>query len=492
MKNLLIIAILFVLSLSSFGQTNSDMLEGILPSVVTVGVYKTQVLKQILGSRGDASVSEVAYRKALNMAGVQTSGSGFIIQKKGKLYVITNAHVIENAATESGSIKIFTFDRQQYEATLIGGDNFYDIAVLEIQQSPSNIKSVQFRNTETRIGETVFAVGNPLGRHPYSVMNGIISAKNRVISNRPGYLQSSATLSGGNSGGPLFDLKGNVVGINTATGVDQNTRLAQSQINYALNAQTADKIVNDILENNGRVVRAFIGIELIQRSQSIKQEKISLSGELEEETSIVTVDKRPVLYSLVENSPATKTLSDYIGFTLEKINNESVESISEALIEFEKMTPNTNITLTLSNEGISKTVTLKTGLLDTKVLENIAIKAISSRLDKIEINRNEEYPAFSIRSKGVYSFNKFGKFQPQNTYSSTDTYYMMAGGYVMNETEKELYSIKTFADVGAALRISSLLGVFDIVVVKKGTEKPELLHLNLSGKEDIFQQTLWN
>lgn len=492
MKKLLTIAISFVLQLSSFGQTNSDMLEGILPSVVTVGVFKTQVLKQILGSRGDASVSEVAYRKALNMAGVQTSGSGFIIQKKGKLYVITNAHVIENASNETGSIKIFTFDRQQYEAILIGGDNFYDIAVLEIKQSPSNLKSVQFRNTETRIGETVFAVGNPLGRHPYSVMNGIISAKNRIISNRPGYLQSSATLSGGNSGGPLFDSKGNVIGINTATGVDQNTRLAQSQINYALNAQTADKIVNDILENNGRVIRAFIGIELIQRSQSIKQEKISLSGELEEENAIVVVDKKPVIYSVLENSPATKILSEYIGFTLEKINNESIESISEALIEFEKMRPNTNITLTLSNEGISKTVTIKTGLLDTKVLENIAIKVIKSRLDKIEINRNEEYPAFSINSKGVYSFNKFGKFQPQNTYSSTETYYTMAGGYVINETEKELYSIKTFADVGAALRISSLLGVLDIVVVKKGTEKPELLHFNLSGKEDIFQQTLWN
>jgi S1-C subfamily serine protease len=492
MKNLLLMTTFFVLSFSSFGQTNSDMLEGILPSVVTVGVYKTQVLKQILGSRGDASVSEVAYRKALNMAGVQTSGSGFILQKKGKLYVITNAHVIENASTETGSIKIFTFDRQQYEATLIGGDNFYDIAVLEIKQTPINTKSVQFRNTETRIGEPVFAVGNPLGRHPYSVMNGIISAKNRIVSNRPGYLQSSATLSGGNSGGPLFDTKGNVVGINTATGVDQNTRLAQSQINYALNAQTADRIVNDILENNGRVIRAFIGVELIQRSQSIKQEKISLSGELEEESSIVMMDKKPVIYSVVEDSPATKILSDYIGFTLEKINNESIESISEALIEFEKMSPNTNVSLTLSSEGVTKTVSIKTGLLDTKALENISIKAIKSRLDKIEINRNEEYPAFSIRSKGVYSFNKLGKFQPQNTYSSTDTYYMMAGGYVASETDKELYSIKTFADVGAALRISSLVGVFDIVVVKKGTEKPELLHLNLSGKEDIFQQTLWN
>lgn len=177
--------VLFVLSgfavLPGLCQNASSVLENALSSVVTVAVFKPQELKQILGTRGNVPFSEDAYRKALDMSGAKSSRSGFLIRKNNKTYVVTNAHVIENASASPGSLFIYTIDQQRHEAKVVGGDNLYDLAVLEFVQPPATrFAALTFRKTEARIGERVYAIGNPLGEYPYTVTDGIISAKNRA------------------------------------------------------------------------------------------------------------------------------------------------------------------------------------------------------------------------------------------------------------------------------------------------------------------------
>ena len=141
----------------------------------------------------------------------QSLGSGFIIDKKG--FIITNNHVIENAE----KIMVILHDDKSFEAEVVGRDPKTDVALLKINPKNTNLKSVKFGNSnELRVGDWVMAIGNPFG-FGGTVTAGIVSARGRNIGGSyDDYIQTDASINRGNSGGPLFDMKGNVVGINTA------------------------------------------------------------------------------------------------------------------------------------------------------------------------------------------------------------------------------------------------------------------------------------
>ena len=145
-----------------------------------------------------------AERKATSL------GSGFIIQKNGT--VITNNHVIVNA--EDIIVRV---NNKEYQAKVIGADPYSDLAVLKIESSET-FKIVEFGNSDkSRVGDWVVAIGNPFG-FGGTVTAGIISSRNRDIglTRYDDFIQTDASINQGNSGGPLFDLNGNVIGINTA------------------------------------------------------------------------------------------------------------------------------------------------------------------------------------------------------------------------------------------------------------------------------------
>ena len=138
-------------------------------------------------------------------------GSGFIIDEKG--IVITNNHVIQDAE----DIVVRVGGDKEYKATVVGADPLSDIAVLQID-SKEKFTPVKFGNSDqARIGDWVIAIGNPFGLGG-TVTAGIISARNRSIglSRYEDYIQTDASINSGNSGGPLFDMNGDVIGINTA------------------------------------------------------------------------------------------------------------------------------------------------------------------------------------------------------------------------------------------------------------------------------------
>ncbi|USI72283.1 Do family serine endopeptidase [Sphingomonas morindae] len=190
-------------------------------------------------------------------------GSGFIISADG--YVVTNNHVITGGAgaddqrsTTVESITVTLPDRTEYKARVIGRDSAADLAVLKID-APKPLPFVQFGDsTRTRVGDWVIAIGNPFALGG-TVTAGIVSAIHRSISNGGAYdryIQTDAAINSGNSGGPMFDMAGNVVGINTAIYSPTGGNVG---IGFAIPAEQAKPVI-EVLMKGGRVKRGYLGI----------------------------------------------------------------------------------------------------------------------------------------------------------------------------------------------------------------------------------------
>jgi serine protease Do len=208
-------------------------------------------------------------------------GSGFIIDKEG--YIITNNHVVEKAE----QIKVKLSDKKEYDAQVIGTDPKTDLALIKIKAAGS-LPVVRLGDSDKlEVGEWVVAIGNPFGLEQ-TVTTGIISAKGRVIGAGPydDFLQTDASINPGNSGGPLFNLKGEVVGINTAI-------VAGGQgIGFAIPVNMAKGLLPQL--KKGKVVYGYLGVYI----QDITPELATSFG-LKEAKGVLVSDVTP-------DSPAKK------------------------------------------------------------------------------------------------------------------------------------------------------------------------------------------
>lgn len=186
-------------------------------------------------------------------------GSGFIIDKEG--YIVTNNHVVENA----DQIKVKLADEKEYDATLVGRDQKTDLALIKIE-APSDLKPIPMGDSDDlNVGNWVVAIGSPFGLEQ-TVTAGIVSAKGRIIGFGPyeDFIQTDASINPGNSGGPLINLKGEVVGINTAI-------VASGQgIGFAIPVNLARGIISQ-LKSSGEVTRGWLGVGIQDLTQELKQ-----------------------------------------------------------------------------------------------------------------------------------------------------------------------------------------------------------------------------
>ena len=184
------------------------------------------------------------------------TGSGFIVSTDG--YIITNHHVVEGAT----SVTVRLLDRREFTAKVIGSDENTDIAVIKIDARGLN--PIAFGNSDAaRIGEWVLAIGNPLGEQlSFTVTSGIVSAKGRALQlgNQPGgiqdFIQTDAAINPGNSGGPLVNVRGEVIGINSAIASETGY---YSGYGFAIPINLAQVVMNQLIAD-GRVHRAALGI----------------------------------------------------------------------------------------------------------------------------------------------------------------------------------------------------------------------------------------
>lgn len=191
-------------------------------------------------------------------------GSGVIVRSDG--HIITNNHVVENAE----DLQVRTFDGDEYSASVVGSDPFSDLAVIEVE-ADEELTAISFGNSdELRTGQWVLAFGSPLSEDlNNSVTAGIVSALGRLQQTSgqgaQNYIQTDAAINPGNSGGPLVNLRGQLVGINTA--IASQTGGYQG-IGFAIPSNTVERVITQIIEE-GQVRRAFLGIGYDPAPQSL-------------------------------------------------------------------------------------------------------------------------------------------------------------------------------------------------------------------------------
>ena len=285
---------LLVINFSSFvsaqnaPESFADLAEKLIPSVVNISTTQTIVtnvnpfpFQFPPGSPFEDMFKEFSTPQKRKASAL---GSGFIIDAKG--IVVTNNHVIKDAE----DILVRVEGDKEYKAKVIGADPLSDIAVLEIQ-SKDQFVAVKFGNSDkARIGDWVIAIGNPFGLGG-TVTSGIISARNRSLglSRYEDYIQTDASINVGNSGGPLFDMNGNVIGINTAI-LGQSGSIG---IGFSIPSNSAKKVIDQLIEF-GETKRGWLGVRIQQVTKEIADVE-----KLDE-------PRGALVASVAENSPSDK------------------------------------------------------------------------------------------------------------------------------------------------------------------------------------------
>ncbi len=271
--SLLSIAFLLLSYSSAFSRTAyesfADLVDEISPAVVNITTSKEiESSGSLLPEIPKGSPLEDLFRNLPNQNGLNGSpkrrrtsalGSGFIISETG--LVVTNNHVIEQA----DEILIELFSGEELKATLVGTDPKTDIALLKVEYDKP-LSFVKFGNSDlARVGDWVMAVGNPLGQG-FSVSAGIISARNRALrGSYDDFIQTDAAINRGNSGGPLFNMEGEVLGVNTAIISPNGGSIG---IGFSMASNVVSKVVYQ-LEKYGETRRGWLGVSIQDVSDDI-------------------------------------------------------------------------------------------------------------------------------------------------------------------------------------------------------------------------------
>jgi serine protease Do len=264
MKKIKFIFLTIIFSLSFSLQSNSkpvpasfaDLAERLMPSVVNISTSTTVVTNSNPfpfqfppGSPFEDMFKEFGTPQERKSAAL---GSGFIIDEDG--IVVTNNHVIQDA----DDIIVRVNGDQEFKAKVLGADPLMDIAVLQLETKEKFIPVPFGDSDKARIGDWVLAIGNPFGLGG-TVTAGIISARNRSIglSRYEDFIQTDASINSGNSGGPLFDMEGNVIGINTAI-LGRNGSIG---IGFSIPSNSAQQVIKQLIEF-GETKRGWLGVRI--------------------------------------------------------------------------------------------------------------------------------------------------------------------------------------------------------------------------------------
>lgn len=267
----------------------ADLAEKLMPSVVNISSFTAPENSENLDEETGTS---------------ESLGSGFIIDKDG--YIITNNHVIDKAE----SIQVTLSNNQKLEAKLIGKDPKTDLALIKIE-AKTQLQPVTFGNSDKiRVGDWILAIGNPFGLGG-SVTAGIVSAKSRDIESGPydNFIQTDAAINQGNSGGPMFNMNGEVIGISSAI---FSTTGASQGIGFAIPVNLADWVIGQ-LKKFGTVKRGWIGIKIQPNSQEIAS---SLG---------ISQNQGVVVSGFTPNGPAQKA-GFVAGDIILRFNGEEIDS----------------------------------------------------------------------------------------------------------------------------------------------------------------------
>jgi serine protease Do len=280
----------------------------------------------------------------------QSLGSGFIIDSKG--IVVTNYHVIENAE----EISVVLANEQSFKAEVLGQDKKTDIAVLKIDSGEIELSAVSFGDSdELRVGDWVLAIGNPYGLGG-TVTAGIVSARGRDIGNGPydDFIQTDASINRGNSGGPLFNTDGDVIGINTAIYSQSGGSVG---IGFAISSNLAERVAGQLIEF-GQTRRGWLGVYIQEVTPDIA-ESLGLED-----------DNGALISSVNENGPASKG-GVQPGDVIVKFDRKIIEKMRDLPRIVAETEIGKEVLVELFRLGKLQTITVKLGELEKAELAGL-------------------------------------------------------------------------------------------------------------------------
>jgi serine protease Do len=265
----------------------------------------------------------------------QSLGSGFFISADG--YVVTNNHVVDKAS----EVQVTMDDGKVLDAKVVGTDSKTDLALLKVEGK--DFPYVQMAPQKARIGDWVVAIGNPFGLGG-TVTAGIVSAQHRDIGAGPydDFIQIDASVNKGNSGGPTFNLAGEVVGVNTAIFSPSGGNVG---IAFAIPANTVEQVVAS-LKDKGSVTRGFIGVQM----QPVTKEIAEAIGLKEPKGALVA--------EAIKDGPAAKA-GIKTGDTIVAVDGEPVREAKDLSRKVAKVAPGKSVSVTVYRDGKERTVTLE-------------------------------------------------------------------------------------------------------------------------------------
>ncbi len=276
-----------VWAINRFGGNTATIYEGTRPSAVSLAnvdgktvlsaeeVYASN-LESVVGVNGNVTTN--VWGQTVKNA---VSGSGFVISSNDTAsYILTNYHVIDGVT----DITVFFADGKSYDATLVGGEEENDIAVLKINQG--NLRPVVLGDSDAiNVGEDVYAIGNPLGELTFTFTGGYVSAKDRSVTMSDGtvmnMIQTDTAINSGNSGGPLFDKYGQVVGIVSAKLSSSSSSEASVEgLGFAIPINDVKDMVTSIMENGYVTGKPNVGILMSDVDESAQRYGVPAGSEV--------------------------------------------------------------------------------------------------------------------------------------------------------------------------------------------------------------------
>ena len=297
--------------------TNDNEVQGENTNIVSTTVEEVSDLKKAINNVYESTI----YIEVSGSRGVISSGSGFVYKKDDKNgYILTNYHVIDGGS----SFDVIFTDGSEAKAELISGDEYYDIAVLKIDVDKIKKVSTIGNSTNLELGDTVFTVGAPLGKeYMGTITKGIVSGINRMVSVELGsgsylmeVIQTDASINSGNSGGPICNIKGEVIGITSSKLIGDGVE----GMGFAIPINSVMDVIENI-ESGKEIVRPYLGVQLTDLTNTFALQYyygINIGTD---------VEFGAVLSYIEEGKPADKA-NLQVGDVIVEIDGEKIDDVS--------------------------------------------------------------------------------------------------------------------------------------------------------------------
>jgi serine protease Do len=380
-----------------------------------------------------------------------SQGSGFVISPDG--YLVTNNHVVDNAS----KVTVAFDENEKYEAEVIGTDPRTDIALLKINANGKTFPYVKLADKNPRVGDWVIAVGNPFGLGG-TVTAGIVSALARDIGSGPyDYMQIDAAVNRGNSGGPTFDLDGEVVGVNTAIYSPSGGSVG---IAFAVPSKTVSEVVSQ-LKDKGTVSRGWLGVKI----QSMDDDTAAGLG--------LNENKGALVNEVTPNGPAAaaglKTQDAILA-----VNGDKIADSRDLARKIAEYAPNTNVDVKILRNNKEQTVKVKLG----------TFPGSKEEIARLEQSKSSEAEVGSLglslaQAKGVRGGKGEGvEITDVDPESNAATKGLKTGDVIL---EVNSQAVSTPEDVETAVKAAKGLGRKAVLLTVKSNDQRRIVGVQMKG-----------